>query len=267
MTANQMQKMVGPALVVLVGVGLIVVAMLVPSRKQPAPAPSPADTIPVQPVVEAQPSDVSGPPPPVIALSTPLFEAITRRDPAAVRAALASGEDPGKPFTGASAERLGMTPLMAAAKEADYETIAVLLEAGADPEAQGPAGATALMYAAAWNTSNAIKALLDAGADLDARDAAGQTSLLLALQHRQGGNAARLIEAGASVDAADAQGVTPLMLAAEIGRADLVVLLLNAGAAPDLTDLQGRTAHDRAVLKADNRSREIAAMLEEAVSG
>ena len=63
----------------------------------------------------------------------------------------------------------------------DVAAVALLLEAGADPNARDVSGWTPLHKAAGFNANPAVVgALLDAGADVHARDADGWTPLHLA---------------------------------------------------------------------------------------
>ena len=71
----------------------------------------------------------------------------------------------------------GETPLMAAARSGDAESIRLLLAAGADPNvAETTLGETALMWAAAEDHADAIRALVAGGADPTSRVARCSTS-------------------------------------------------------------------------------------------
>jgi uncharacterized protein len=93
-----------------------------------------------------------------------------------VLAAIRRGADP----TGA--DRLGVTPLMAAAaSNTDPQVIVVLLAAGADINARDAMDMTPLMYAARANPSAAVvETLLADGAAVNDRDFFGETPLLYA---------------------------------------------------------------------------------------
>jgi ankyrin repeat protein len=93
------------------------------------------------------------------------------------------------------------------------ETLAVLLEAGADVNARfGGEGETPLMWAASSDDVDLIDALLDAGAEVDARGAVigGGTALDDAWAFGQWAAARRLVERGArpTLLAAAALGLT-----------------------------------------------------------
>ncbi len=104
------------------------------------------------------------------------------------------------------------------------QTIAVLVAAGADPDARfdGPDSETPLHWAASSDDTDAIDALLAAGADLEARGAAiaGGTAMADATAFGQWEAARRLLEHGAA---------TTLFEAAALGLADRVRAELEAG--------------------------------------
>ena len=89
---------------------------------------------------------------------------------------------------------------------------AVLLEAGADTEAQNPSGVRPLHSAAAARDAESARLLLDAGADPDAGQAGGFTALHAAAQHDDQVLAALLLQHGAdpalrNEKGADAEGI------------------------------------------------------------
>src|SRR5690349_19821410 len=98
-----------------------------------------------------------------------------------------------------------------------------------DVNAKDSRGATPLMYAAAFGNDRQMKLLLESGADVNAQNAFHATALIWA-----GGDAVKsqlLIEHGADVNVRTEQGRTALMAAAKRnGNADLVRLLLKKGA-------------------------------------
>lgn len=99
---------------------------------------------------------------------TPLFEAASRGDAAAVQQRIAQGDDlnqPSPPF--------GFTPLMEAAGLNDT-IAALLLEAGADPNVRDSDGWTALAFAAYRQSAPAVELLLKAGADADLKPTGGE---------------------------------------------------------------------------------------------
>jgi ankyrin repeat protein len=165
--------------------------------------------------------------------------------------------------------RTGETALHAAVKEDQRAIMRLLLDAGADPDAQNGDSWGLLWYA---RTTEAAQILLDAGVDVHLTDEMGQEAVakqedveIQALLIASGGsinppdspmgtplteavgrsNVAQirfLLDAGADVNAAPHWGQTPLMEAAENSFAEGVRILLDAGADTDARDEQGRTA-------------------------
>jgi len=98
------------------------------------------------------------------------------------------------------------TPLHIAAKEGCSESIAKLLDAGANLEAQDENGFIPLHVAAMYGNPEAVAALLDAGANIEARNLGDRTPL-----HRAGWggspeNVMVLLDAGADPNARDGDG-------------------------------------------------------------
>lgn len=77
----------------------------------------------------------------------------------------------------ATTEQRGETALMRRAEVGDFETIALLLESGADPSLQDKSGLTALMRAARSRKPRVVKQLLEAGAGFDQADFTGKSAL------------------------------------------------------------------------------------------
>ncbi len=74
------------------------------------------------------------------------------------------------------------TPLMTAAFNENSDTVVALLEAGAQVNAQDPAGDTPLTQAARKGNAELLVVLINAGADVGARTNEGLTALCLARQ-------------------------------------------------------------------------------------
>ena len=126
--------------------------------------------------------------------------------------------------------RVGATPFLLAAKEADLELMAILLGSGADPTIATTDGTTPLMVAAGlysdtgnlhrfrergWETDvlEAVEICLANDNDVNAVNAVGDTALHGAA-YRGGVDVARLLVArGARLDTADSRGLTPLSVA------------------------------------------------------
>jgi len=80
---------------------------------------------------------------------------------------------------------LGQTPLMIAVMKGSLPIVELLLEAGANPNAQDDSGTTALMLT--WDCDLEItRVLIRAGADPSLRNAAGETALDIARRKKQG---------------------------------------------------------------------------------
>ena len=173
----------------------------------------------------------------------------------------------------------GSTPLIHAGKGDHEEASRLLIEAGADVNAQDADGETALMAAAFNRDSKALmQMLLDAGSDIDTVDRRRETALVSALGSDDPDNIRFLLEAGAEVgvtvprsdpflnhvvrsrtsihkeaiirmlvelgadvDVAGRQGMTPLMWAARCCL-EVAELLIELGADVSAEDRGGYTA-------------------------
>ena len=143
------------------------------------------------------------------------------------------------------------TPLHRAAWEWDFETLAALLAAGADPNARellfpkwnprGPAGSglTPLHWAANAGRANAVAALLAGGANRDAQTShQGITPLHQAAIAGKAETVITLLANKADPNIRDGWGRTPLF---EVTSPGVVVTLLRAGADPNARDNDDRT--------------------------
>ena len=151
---------------------------------------------------------------------TPLHVAVAAGAEPVVRVLLDGGAEPDAEDTRSA------TPLHYAARAAGLPVAAALLSAGANAGARAAGGITPLHTAARWNAAGAAAVLLAAGADAHARAAGGETP-----QHRAAAGdaaepAAVLLAAGADVQARSADGATPLHVAALKDATAAAVLLL-----------------------------------------
>lgn len=172
-------------------------------------------------------------------------------------------------------------PLTVAAESRNAEAARQLIKLGVPLELKTPEGHTAVHLASARNAVEAMKVLLDAGADPDAQDNDGDTSLMFSMQvngpeelwlqlmkktkninmtnkrgraaihyaaeyYKKANVVPKLIEYGAKVDSTDNDGVTPLMIAVEKKKYDCVENLIKAGADPAKKDHRGQDAVTRA---------------------
>ena len=159
----------------------------------------------------------------------------------------------------------GDTALHLAAAGHRAEIVALMLDAGADPNVAGKHRlARPLHYAAdgyvngpAWDARRqvtTIRRLLDGGADINAQDKNGATPLHRAVRTRCADAVRCLLEAGADPRRKNKPGSTPFHLAvqntgrggsgAEVAKAEqrqIVEALLASGVSPSLEDGRGKT--------------------------
>jgi ankyrin repeat protein len=135
-----------------------------------------------------------------------------------------------------------LPPLVAAAKNADWEAVAYLLEQGEDVNEATGDGTTALHWAAYWDDTAGAELLIHAGADPGVANDLGATPLWNAVLNASAEMVRGLLEAGADPNAALILGETVLMTAARTGNADVVGQLLAEGADPNLSAARGQTA-------------------------
>ena len=105
-----------------------------------------------------------------------------------------------------------------------------------------------------------VRLLLDNGADKDAQNNSGNTPLSYAVGGNRRNLVEMLLEAGCNVNLRNEEGITPLMHAASHNRLDIVNMLLKAGANKMLEDREGKPALQRADEKGHT---EVAALLRE----
>ena len=98
------------------------------------------------------------------------------------------------------------TPLYLASKNGHGSIVAMLLEAGSNPEKTDVSGMTPLMMAASSGNADLVTMLVDAGAELDAIETErGQTALVFAAAFNRPEAIRVLAEAGADVNKASKQ--------------------------------------------------------------
>lgn len=159
---------------------------------------------------------------------------------AAVRCLLAAGVSP----NGGGGKNL---PLAAASTP---RVVALLVEAGADPNAHDPNRSladTPLTSKAHRGKTACVEALLAAGADIEERDKQGMTPLLLAVAGGHLPCVRALLAAGVDINRPDPFGNTPLMTAFSHRRLPVFRELLRAGADVTLRDCGGRSVADDVV--------------------
>jgi ankyrin repeat protein len=122
----------------------------------------------------------------------------------------------------------GWTPIMYAALYGDSEAVRLLLDKGANPNAQNGDGATALMYAI--DDAEKTRLLLDHAANPNLRSGEGRTALLIAVGRTGSYSVVKLLldkGADAKVRLPDGRGALALAISAR--DADLLQLLLDHG--------------------------------------
>ena len=156
-----------------------------------------------------------------------------------------SGEAPVSPTDPRAAQILN------AFRHGDRATADRLLrQAATTADIRGPGGATPLIYAALYGTADSVRLLLERGADPNAKNQANATPLMYALD--EPGKVRLLLERGADPNARSDEGQTPLLIAASRpGALQVVKLLLDKGADPSARTLRGATPLSLAVAGAD----------------
>lgn len=135
----------------------------------------------------------------------------------------------------------GDRPLHRAAYGDQPESVAFLVENGAQVDARNEHGWTALHWAALCGNTRVAKALLAAGADPSARDQDDTTPLHMAAEAGHLDVAKALVLFNAEVNASDKHGITPLHWATLDGQRQMVNFLLARGAKVNARDDCGRT--------------------------
>ena len=152
--------------------------------------------------------------------------------------------------------------LYQASHDGDTETVAMLLEKGADVNALFYIGNTALIRASMDGHTETVTMLLDAGADVNVKNNGGATALIWASQKGHTEIVAMLLDEGADMNVMDVDGRTALISASEYGHTKIVKMLLDEGADMNEKDMWGDTPLIKAI---ENGHTEIVAMLKVAM--
>ena len=169
---------------------------------------------------------------------TPLHYGVMKTRPGVVALLLEAGADPDV------VNNQAKTPLDLAISGSKDEIIDLLLEAGAavEPPVDG-------IHVLAWNNEViGVKLHIYAGTDIDQADEFGNIPLLLAVENGHIGVLELLIKHEANLEVSDPDGFTPLIMSAELNHPELLQLLLDGGADIAAEDKAERTALDWAII-------------------
>ena len=180
--------------------------------------------------------------------------ALSVHDPRKVERLLAEGAAPD-----ASGD-WGLTPLLMASLTAGaHDSVALLLERGASVECRAVNGAVPLFGATSRGDFETVELLLRAGARFE--PALLSTALVYSANCGDVDSARALLALGAPIDTPSLQGHTPLTAAAIAGYEDCLRLFLEAGADPDVAGAEGLTALAWAAKVDPGHSRIVSALL------
>jgi ankyrin repeat protein len=169
---------------------------------------------------------------------TPLHYGVMKTRPGVLALLLEAGADPDV------VNNQAKTPLDLAISGSKDEIIDLLLEAGAavEPPVDG-------IHVLAWNNEViGVKLHIYAGTDIDQSDEFGNIPLLLAVEKGHIGVLELLIKHEANLEVSDPDGFTPLIMSAELNHPELLQLLLDAEADIEAEDKAERTALDWAII-------------------
>ncbi len=155
----------------------------------------------------------------------------------------------------------GTTPLMLAALYGTADTIRLLVDHGADPNAVDKNDASALLFAAGDLAK--VRLLIDRGANVNAQSALGNTPLIAAAAHSDNLEVVKLLlEKGADVHAKNVNNVSALAAAVVASDAATVRFLLDQGCKPDrINNLFGAAGNSLLEIAAQYGSCEIVELL------
>lgn len=142
---------------------------------------------------------------------------------------LSAGADPNR------VENDGWTSVHMASRYGHAAVLAELIKAGGDISKRAR-GITPLLYAATYGHLSVVRLLLERGAQGDAESIPDMyTALTVAAINDRGAVLLALIDAGADVDHVDGNGYTPLHWAAFAGNQEIIELLVESGADKTIT--------------------------------
>lgn len=150
-----------------------------------------------------------------------IHSGVNRSEPDRIRSAIEQEE-------GALEERNVQeeTPLISAARQEKWEIVRLLVEEGADINAETEQGGlTALRYAIMAGNYEMTTYLIENGADVSQENEHGWTPLHTAARYGHMEILNFLIQEGADINARTDKGVTPTRAASDAGYTDIVVRL------------------------------------------
>jgi len=126
----------------------------------------------------------------------------------------------------------GVTPLIYAIEENNFEAFKMLLESGANPGFKIASGGSAVTFSVTY-----LRTLIMYGANVDFFHEERKRNVIFdALSPNKIEHLKILVNAGAEVNVRDGINQTPLIVAANLNQYEAVLFLLENGANPDLTD-------------------------------
>ncbi|KAL8687366.1 MAG: hypothetical protein Q9218_006442 [Villophora microphyllina] len=145
-------------------------------------------------------------------------------------------------------DSFGRTPLMWAAWRGDSGSVAILLAAGADPQATSNDGNSVLIYATYGGSLECMRLILETGADINHTGISLPTPAMGGSQLGDNPAIAKVrLERGAAIEASRHQKFTPLYVAALTNRVESLIFLLDRGASVDVKDWKCSTPLSMAI--------------------
>lgn len=149
-------------------------------------------------------------------------------------------------------------PLHAATENNNIEAVILLLQKGANVNAQDEYGNTSMHFAAENGSMNIATILLQSNAEADKKDNIGYTPMHNAALYGNTDIVTLLVDNGADINAKSCSNTTPLHLAYRHKNMNTVETLLKKGADPEIQDINGETLPHHAIQRRhENMSREM----------
>ena len=146
-----------------------------------------------------------------------------------------------------------VTPLMAAARAGNLEAVTLLLEYGANPNAEDNKGKTALNYAAENKNHDIVLKLIDTKIiKIDDKETALSVSITSAAAAKDMMTVHKLLDRGADINGKNQLGYTPLIAAVDTGDYKFVREMLALNPNLEVKDNTGRTALMHSVQNKDD---------------